>query len=737
MEYKCKSKGKCKSLKNPRGAVKICCNTRLGFSQAGAESWFCLRGKILKIVKRKSVDDSHLTSVIPDPILRQILACRGVHCAADLDSSLNGLLPPSTLQDIDKASEIIADAIMQQQRVLIAGDYDIDGMSGTSLGVRCLRAFGLPEDHISYYVPSRYDNGYGLNKEVVERAQQCEVNLIVTVDNGIAAFEAVDYAKELGLKVVITDHHEVQNKIPNADAVVDPKRPDDKFGSKNLCGVGVLFYVMIAVRSTLVARGYYSSMAQAPNMSQFLDLVTLGTIGDVMPLDSNNRRLVKAGLKRIHKGQCIKGVLALLAHIKQDPQKLKIRSIAFDLCPRYNAATRIKIKQNPAIMNLLCDDDNLAMLYAKQLDMCNKRRMDHEKDMLNRALELYQSYLEDKEAPVADSNLEVADDLPALKAFDDGEDIEANAAALATSQGKTPKTVAGIVLFDPEFMSGLVGLVANRIKERYHKPCVVFGADIGTGIDGGVDLMAVIDNMPTSVDKDKDKDKSKDHVSMGSAANDGQNPEMKAENPSVSVAKAKLQHLDPEMRIVGSARSVEGIDLMQVLNYIKEKAPDIFLSCGGHAVAAGASIRYKDLERFRQLFEESCALFAAEAAAADVDGTGSAYVSDCTLPDSHLCLPFAHDLELLEPWGKNFEEPTFDGIFTVEQASIVGSRHLKLTLKTEQNHRVEAIKFRANLKERALEQMGNVKVQVVYTIGIDRFFSRERLQLMVSAIEPV
>ena len=210
----------------------------------------------MKIVHRPNVADSYLSQFIPDPIMRQILAVRGVKGVSDLDISIKGLLPPTNMCDCAKAADIIAHAVMRQEHIMISGDYDIDGMSGTALGVRCLTAFGLPEEKISYYVPSRYDDGYGLNEQVVDHAILNGVKLIVTVDNGISANAAVAYAKDKGLTVVVTDHHEQGAELPPADAVVDPKRKDDEFPSKHLSGVGVLFYVMAATRSRLVELGY-------------------------------------------------------------------------------------------------------------------------------------------------------------------------------------------------------------------------------------------------------------------------------------------------------------------------------------------------------------------------------------------------------------------------------------------------------------------------------------------------
>lgn len=737
----------------------------------------------MKILHRPNVADSYLSQFIPDPIMRQILAVRGVKGAADLDISIKGLLPPTNMQDCAKAAEIIAHAVMRQEHIMISGDYDIDGMSGTALGVRCLTAFGLPEEKISYYVPSRYDDGYGLNEQVVDHAILNGVQLIVTVDNGISANAAVAYAKDKGLKVVVTDHHEQGAELPPADAVVDPKRKDDEFPSKHLSGVGVLFYVMAATRSKLVELGYYADKSKSPNMTQFTDLVALGTIGDVMTLDSNNRRLVKEGLRHIHKGKACRGLMALLGYLKIDPAKVKIRTIAFDLCPRFNAATRIKIAQNPAILNLLSEDDNLALLYAKQLDMCNKRRMDHEKVMLAKALSLYaeERALIDLvngkiSAPVPDENAVLGQELPepsdepselppltsdlmqlkfhtnALIAQDpsqaallhqllgkgsEGEsELDAIEAAYNDFDGSEEESndlTAGIVLYEPTFLRGLVGLVATRMRERYHRPCMIFGADLGAGIDGGVDLMSVIDNKEQVIPSTDNSGVNFPPQGKVMSAASGIMPNVERalshkEEQNKSGQNSEGATEDDDL-IVGSARSVPGIDLMEVFAYIKQREPNILVAGGGHAMAAGATIHARDVARFKNLFNDACAACRQEVVDED------AYTCDVTLPHDYLCLPFAHDIELFGPWGKDFEEPCFDGVFTVVAVNILKNRHLKVKLRTDTNQLVEAIKFRASLQEKAI--VPDMRVQIVYTLGIDRYFNNPRLQLQIEAIEPL
>lgn len=794
--------------------------------------------KALKIVHRPRMNRDMGGLSCLDPVLSQILACRGITKTEELDNSLKGLLQPCGLKDIEPASQMLAQAIMQREHIMIAGDYDIDGMSGTALGVLVLKAFGLPEELISYYVPSRYEDGYGLSTQVVNNALSQGVNLIVTVDNGIAAFDAVALAHEQGLKVIVTDHHEVQHRLPEADAVVNPKRPDDNFQSKNLSGVGVLFYLLIATRSKLVDLGYFASLSQAPSMGHFLDLVALGTIGDMMPLDNNNRRLVKAGMKRINSGKAHCGINALLSLLKIDPAKARIRTIAFDLCPRFNAATRIRISQNPAILNLLSEDDNLALLYARQLDMCNRRRMDHEKVMLKRALEQYKQERELLAAINGDidkANVahvlagcghdavallapdDIGSELQVLEKVNDIEEIEDAFNAFDADMAKSESGISnalesGIVIYEPTFLSGLVGLIATRMRERYHKPCIVFGADLGVGIDGGVDLMSIIDNNldnqplpPAESSGGRDDTGEAPDASSGTAragatdeaasvrTDEGaggtalsnvitlegdvkvelptsarifsvssgivpsidqalkqkKHPQQAAEDEDLSdeqknsrlkgksrqsgrkdqQAASDNDIIPGEQKIVGSARSCPGIDLMMVFEFIKQREPDIFLSCGGHAMAAGASIRARDFAKFKAVFNEACAACAREAPEEE------AIVTDGALPDSHLCVEFASDLESLGPWGKGFEEPKFDGEFMIEQINLLKNRHLKVKLRTAGGLTVDGIKFRANLQEKSLQP--GMLVQAVYTLNVDRYFSYPRLQLQLDGIEPL
>ncbi len=567
----------------------------------------------MNIIERARVDDSFLSAVIADPILRQLLAARGVTSATDIDPDLKHLLHYRDLQDIDKAAALLADAVSNGQSIRVMGDYDVDGMTGTALGVRCLRALGLNPDKISFQVPSRYDDGYGLSCRMVEQAKADGVSLILTVDNGISCHDSAQLAAQLGLTLVITDHHEPGATLPEAAAVVNPKRHDDVFASKCLCGVGVLFYVMIALRAALKARGFFTPERPAPVLGQFLDLVAIGTIGDVVPLDANNRRLVRAGLRRMQALSAQPGVLALAQSARVNLRTVSTYNIAFDLCPRLNAAGRLKLNDNPAVDCLLTDDHAAAQELALRLDMCNRRRGDYEKVFLAEA--------------------------------------KADAAALTQQHALT--------VFRPQWLSGISGLIASRLKDQYNRPCFVFA---GEGED-----------------------------------------------------------------ITGSARSVPGFPLAKALEEIAAAHPGLLLRCGGHNMAAGATLKAARLEEFRSAFDECAARYLSAPQELEI-------VSDGKLPESYLNLDFARALESLGPWGQGYPEPLFDGEFFLEQIKLLGNRNLRMRLAGQQVH-FSAIRFRATPLEKSL--LEGIRVRMVYSLGVDRYYANDRLEVKVHAIEPV
>ncbi len=564
----------------------------------------------MKIVRRQWHDDGSLDGTVDDPVLKKILLSRGIANPCDLDLSLKQMLHYKDLKDIDAAAQAITDAIIKGEHIMIMGDYDVDGLTGTALGVLCLKSF--LHKQISYQIPSRYDTGYGLSCAMVDKAKALNVDLIVTVDNGISCFEAASHAKKLGIKLVITDHHEPAAMLPDALAVVDPKRSDCAFKSKNLCGAGVLFYVLIAVRARLVELGWFKG--QVPAMGKFLDLVAIGTVGDVVALDANNRRLVKAGLDRMHKSSAQLGIKALAEISRVNLNMLTTANIAFDLCPRLNAAGRIKLKDNPSIECLLSSSTEHARELAGRLDMINRRRGDYERVFLAEAKE---------EAKLIDHN-------------------------------------HSICVFKEHWLTGVAGLIASRLKDSYQQPCFVFA---GT-----------------------------------------------------------------DSEITGSGRSIPGFPLAKILGQIEQEHPGLLLRYGGHAMAAGATIKKERFPDFKEAFDQKAKDFLTGA------GQEHEYETDGELSPDRFKIDFARKLEQLGPWGQGCPEPAFDGVFEIADMRLLGQRNLRFKL-TSDDFSFYAIRFRASAKEKSL--MPGMKVRVIFSLQVDRYYQNERLEVVVKFIEPL
>ena len=367
-------------------------------------------------------------------LLTRLYAARGVQSQAELDKSLARLIPYQQLKGIDAAVDLLVVALEQRQRILIVGDFDADGATASTVGLLGLRLLGA--SHVDYLVPNRFEYGYGLTPEIVEVALTRTPQLLITVDNGISSVEGVAAAKKAGLKVLVTDHHLPGNELPDADAIVNPNQPGCEFPSKALAGVGVIFYVLIALRARLNSLGWYQN-SKAPNIAELLDLVALGSVADVVPLDANNRILVHLGLERIRAGRARPGLKAILEVAKRDHSKITSTDLGFILGPRLNAAGRLD-DMSLGIECLLTDDANAAREMAAQLDEMNQDRKSIEQGMQREALAQL------KELPV--------DSMP-----------------------------FGLCLFDPEWHQGVIGILASRLKERYFRPTIAF-ADAGDGM---------------------------------------------------------------------------------------------------------------------------------------------------------------------------------------------------------------------------------------------------------------
>ena len=370
------------------------------------------------------------------PLLARLYAARGVKDKTELDYELKSLIPPTALTNASAAAQILADAIEAEAKMLIIGDYDCDGATATAVGVRALKMLGADVD---FLLPDRFKLGYGLSPEIVDVAAQQSPDLIITVDNGIASIEGVDRARELGIATLITDHHLPGETLPEADCIVNPNQPGCDFPSKCIAGVGVMFYVMLALRAELRERGFFAERPE-PNFASLLDLVALGTVADVVKLDRNNRILVSQGLKRMRAGQLQPGLAALFKAAGRDPKKATAMDLGFILGPRLNAAGRLA-DMRLGVECLLTEDTSRALSIAQQLDALNRERREIESGMQEQALILLES-------------------------------IDANDAA------------PGIALFDPSWHEGVVGILASRIKDKLHRPVFAFAPGEGGIIKG-------------------------------------------------------------------------------------------------------------------------------------------------------------------------------------------------------------------------------------------------------------
>ena len=386
------------------------------------------------------IEQRPLPAILPDlgdipPLLARIYAARGVQSAAELEKGLVRLLPAHLLKGMDQAVQLLAHALEQGQRILIVGDFDADGATASCVGVLGLRMLGVA--HVDYLVPNRFDYGYGLTPEIVAVALERQPDVLVTVDNGISSIEGVAAAKAAGPPVVVTDHHLPGAQLPAADAIVNPNQPGCEFPSKALAGVGVMFYVLLALRAHLRSIGWFAQQGIAePNLAELLDLVALGSVADVVPLDANNRILVHQGLARIRAGRARPGLRAILEVARRDHRRLVSTDLGFIVGPRLNAAGRLD-DISLGIECLLCEDADGAMRRAQQLEQLNQERKQIEQGMQREAL------VQLKDLPL--------DNLP-----------------------------FGLCLFEPEWHQGVIGILASRMKERYHRPVIAF-ADAGDG----------------------------------------------------------------------------------------------------------------------------------------------------------------------------------------------------------------------------------------------------------------
>ncbi len=535
-----------------------------------------------------------------EPLLARIYAARGIHSVAQLQSGLQHLLPFTQLKNVQQMAGILADAIASQRKILIVADYDADGATACAVGMRGLRMFGAKVDFI---VPNRFEYGYGLTPEIVRMAAQHAPDILITVDNGISSVEGVAEANRLGMQVLITDHHLPGDALPDALCIVNPNQPGCSFPSKNLAGVGVIFYVLLALRAELRARGAYTDQAE-PNLGNLLDLVALGTVADVVKLDENNRILVHQGLLRIRAARTCCGIRALLQVAGKHPANISTFEMGFIVGPRLNAAGRME-DMSLGITCLITDDASEAAEIAARLNTLNDARKNIETEMQQ--------------------------------------------TALASLEHITPADAFSLMLFDESWHQGVIGILASRLKDRYHRPVIVFARS-------------------------------------------------------------------PDGELKGSGRSIHALHLRDALDLVSKRHPHLLQKFGGHAMAAGLSLREEHFDEFKSAFEAVTQSLLSPADLTQIIET------DGQLAPPELSLSAARKLDQ-QVWGQGFPQPLFEGDFTVRSQRIIGEKHLKLQLASSEATYSAICFFSA-------EPMPS-SIQAVFNLAVNEYNGNASLQLIV------
>ena len=539
------------------------------------------------------------------PVLARLYTSRGLNDVHHLSSELSAMFAPSGLLHIDAAAVFLADAIAAKKKMVIVADYDCDGATACAVGLRGLRMLGA---HVDFIVPNRFEYGYGLTPEIVALAQkEKSPDIIITVDNGIASIDGVAEANRRGIEVVITDHHLPADTLPAARAIVNPNQPECGFPSKNLAGVGVMFYVLLALRAEQRQRGLFSAENQ-PRLDALLDLVALGTVADVVKLDANNRILVAQGLKRMRAGRMQAGVAALFRAAGRESRRATPFDLGFALGPRLNAAGRLA-DMALGIECLTTDDEGRAWALAQQLDAINRERRDIETEMQDSALILLDRF--------------------------------------------NPQDAATICVFDQNWHQGVIGIVASRLKDKFYRPTITFAP----GTEG---------------------------------------------------------------MIKGSGRSIAGFHLRDALDLVSKQAPTLIDKFGGHAMAAGLSLRADDFDAFAAAFEAVGRSWLSQNQLERVLET------DGPLEDAFFTIQF---IELLDNqvWGQGFAAPVFCDEFRVISQRVLKERHLKLQLE-KHGQRYDAIWFGH------IDTLG-AKARIAFRLDANEYNGTTRVQLMVEHAE--
>lgn len=571
-----------------------------------------------KLIKRREIPIGN--SVSNHPLLDRLYRARRIQNTKELDRTLKSMLNPNQLYGIEQAVNLLVEAYQQQQKIVIVGDFDADGATSTALSVLALRQLGFSD--VDYLVPNRFEQGYGLSIPVAEMAIEKGVQLLMTVDNGVSSFEGIAFLKEKGIRVLVTDHHLPPETLPPADAIVNPNLSQCHFPSKSLAGVGVAFYLMLAVRAKFRELGIFTAETQ-PNFTDLLDLVALGTIADVVPLDQNNRILAYQGLMRIRARHCRPGIIALAEVANRNVEQFTSSDLGFCIGPRLNAAGRLD-NMSIGVELLLANEMSKARELALDLDQLNQTRKEIEAGMKLEAIKICQN-------------------LTAL----------------------FKELPSGITLYQPDWHQGVLGIVSSRIKDQYHRPVIAFTQD------------------------------------------------------SEGILK-------------GSARSIEGLHMRDVLERIHSQHPNIILKFGGHAMAAGLSIREEHFADFQHIFNQTVADWF------DEEHMQSIIWTDGELNSNEFNLETAELIKSVGTWGQGFPEPCFDGEFKILDQRAIGQNknHLKMLLEPKQGGvLLDAIAF--NINTRLYPDLSIKQARLAYKLEINEFRGNRSLQLLVDYIEPI
>jgi single-stranded-DNA-specific exonuclease len=553
------------------------------------------------------------------PTLQRIFSARGITSLSQLERGLAQLPSPLLLSGMENMVSFLVTAIKQQQKIVVVADYDADGATSCAIAVRGLKMLGAQQ--VEFVVPNRFKYNYGLTPEIVALVKQLhpDVAIILTVDNGTSDTDGVNAANQLGLQVLITDHHLPHRQLPNAAAIVNPNLPRCQFPSGNLAGCGVIFYVLIALRTRLREKGYFHNQVE-PNLAELLDYVALGTVADVVILDTINRALVYQGLLRIRKGQAHAGINALIKIAAKNPLMLSSSDLGFAIAPRLNAAGRMD-DMSLGIQCLLTDNEMQATHLAQRLDGLNRERKEVEEQMKHEAIVL----LEQKN--IDEKHL-----------------------------------LSGVCLYDKSWHQGVIGILASRLKDRLHRPVITFAPSTGD-------------------------------------------------------------------EIKGSARSIPGVHIRDVLSDIAAAHPKLLSKFGGHAMAAGLSLKMHDFPHFALVFDE--------AVAKQLHGMDlqEQILSDGQLTEADFTLEFAQLLQNCATWGQGFPEPLFNGVFDVIQCRVVGKHHLKLVLRLPfTNSLIDGIAFFVEQPESWLKVQ---QIQAVYKLDMNEYKDQRSVQLQVQYLERI